>query len=138
MEKTTALYNELLTAFQAMDDSDIVSIWNEYCLVSSYYEDQIMDSYGLEEMLTGQDIFYIANRFYFGTDEGIENTSANPNRNYFQFDGYGNITSFDYIYNSYSKEFSYIDIESLINYIIDNEEAFYNDDIQEIIDNMQE
>lgn len=138
MEKTTALYNELLTAFQAMDDSDIISVWNEYCLVSNYYDDQIMDSYGLEEMLSGQDVFYIANRFYFGNDEGRENTSANPNRNYFKFDGYGNITSFDYIYNSFSKEFSYIDIESLIDYIIDNEEAFYNDDIQEIIDDMQE
>ena len=50
------------------------------------------------------------------------------------FNGYGNIISFDYIYNSCSDEFYYIWIDELIEYITENKEAFGNDDIQEILD----
>lgn len=76
------------------------------------------------------------NRFYYGSDEySTDEGSANPNRNYFTFNAYGNVISFDYIYNSYTKEFNHMDIDELIDYIIENDDSLFNDDIQEILEN---
>ena len=121
--------------FKEMNESELISVWNEYCYATNRYDDEIMDSYQLEEWANNSDdVIGILNRFYFGSDEERENTSANPNRDYFTFNGYGNIISFDYIYNQFTDEFSYIDVDDLAEYILENEEAFYNDDVQEILD----
>ena len=129
---------KLLELFKSMDDSDIVNVWNEYCYASNSYDDEILDYDRLEDLIkcdSQNDAFYWINRFFYGSDDySSDEASANPNRNYFTFNGYGNIVSFDYIYNSYSEEFNHIDIDALIDYIVENKESFYNDDIQEIID----
>lgn len=131
----------ILEVIKEMQDSEIVTLWNEYCYATNHYDDEIMDQYRLEEYLSGcstEDTISLLNRFYFGHDENNENSSANPNRNYFTFNGYGNIISFDYIYNQYTDEFYNIYIDDLIEYIISNQDALYNDEIQEIIDSIEE
>lgn len=128
---------KLLELFKNMDEDDLVSVWNEYCRETNRCDDEILDSYSLEELIRNgnqDDPFNWINRFFYGSDDYSEDGSANPNRNYFKFNGYGNIVSFDYIYNSYSEEFNHIDIDALIDYIIENKESFYNSDIQEILD----
>ena len=126
---------KIINLFKEMSDSDLVSIWNEYCMAVNRYDDEIMNAYDLEEWADNcDDKIGLLNRFYFGSDEGREGTSANPNRNFFTFDGYGNIISFNYVYNQFTDEFYYIDAEDMAEYIVENEEAFYNDDIQEILD----
>lgn len=129
---------KLLELFKNMDDSDIISVWNEYCSMVNCFDDEIMDYETLEEYISNDsknDTITWLNRFYFGSDDySSEEGSANPNRNYFTFNGYGNIVSFDYIYNSCSEEFNHIDIDALIDYIVENKESFYNDDIQKILD----
>lgn len=130
---------KLFNTFTQMNDNEIISVWNEYCNKSNRFDDEIWDAYRMEEWITsGYDVMAILNCFYFGSDEEREGTSANPNRNYFTFNGYGNIISFDYIYNSFSNEFYYIDIDNLIEYIIENKDALYNDEIQEILDAAEE
>ena len=129
----------IIEVFKTMDESEVVRIWNEYCMATSRYDDEIMDAYQMEEWANNSgDVTNILNRFYFGTDGENENTSANPNRNYFTFNGYGNIISFDYIYNSYTNEFSYVYVDDLADYIVENENAFYCDEIQEILDDENE
>ena len=126
---------KIINLFKEMSDSDLVSIWIEYCMAVNRYDDEIMNAYDLEEWADNcDDKIGLLNRFYFGSDEGREGTSANPNRNFFTFDGYGNIISFNYVYNQFTDEFYYIDAEDMAEYIVENEEAFYNDDIQEILD----
>lgn len=129
---------KLLELFTNMDDSELVSVWNEYCFATNS-EGEILDYDTLEEYISNDsthDTLYWLNCFYYGSDEySTEEGSANPNRNYFTFNAYGNVISFDYIYNSYTKEFNHMDIDELINYIIENEDSLYNDDIQEILDN---
>lgn len=126
---------KLLELFKNMEDDELVSVWNEYCYVARY-DDEILDYDSLEERISNDSqnntIFWL-NRFYFGSDDYSKDGSANPNRNYFKFNGYGNIISFDYIYNSYSEEFNHIDIDALIDYIIENKDSLYNSDIQEIL-----
>jgi hypothetical protein len=129
---------EILTK---IDESELVSIWNDFCMNDNRYDDEIMDYCTLEEYISnaGDDTMQWLNRFYFGSDDySDESGSANPNRNYFTFNGYGNIISFDYLYNEYTDKFNYIDDELLIDYIIDNQESFSNDDIQEIIDALED
>lgn len=129
----------IIELFKEMDESEVVRIWNEYCSETNRFDDRIMDGYEMEEWVNNaEDVINILNRFYFGTDDGNENTSANPNRNYFTFNGYGNIISFDYIYNSYTNEFSYVYVDDLADYIVENENAFYCDEIQEILDDENE
>lgn len=127
--------NKIIELFKEMDECEVIRIWNEYCNETSRYDDVIMDAYEMEEWANNSgDVTNVLNRFYFGTDDENEGTSANPNRNYFTFNGYGNIISFDYIYNSYADEFSYIYVEEMAAYIVENGNAFYNDKLQEILD----
>jgi hypothetical protein len=134
------LKERLIEAFKGMDDNELVNIWDEFCYAANRYDDEIMTYEQLEEWAnnSNDDTISILNRFYFGSDYMSKDGSANPNRNFFKFNGYGNIVSFDYIYNSYTEEFSYIDAEELAEYIVENMEAFYNDEIQEILDEYEE
>ena len=127
---------KILNIFKEMDDDEIVSIWNEYCYECNMYDDEILDYDRMEELIesSSEGGLYWINRFFYGSDDYSSEGSANPNRNYFSFNGYGNIESFDYIYNSYSGEFNHIDIDALIDYIIENKESFNNDDIAEALE----
>ena len=130
---------KILEVIKEMEDGDIISLWNEYCYDANRYDDEIIDAYKLEELIeNSNDAMNWLNRFYFGYDDYNKEGSANPNRNYFTFNGYGNIISFDYIYNSYKEEFSYIFIDDLIDYIIENENAFGVDEIEEILEESEE
>ena len=135
MNEKTTLKERIIDLFKEMNDEEVISAWNEYCREVNKFDDEIMDAYELEEWANNSgDTMNILNRFFFGSDEEREGTSANPKRNYFKFNGYGNIISFDYIYNQFTDEFHYVDADELAEYIAENEEAFYNDEIQEIID----
>ena len=135
MNEKTTLKERIIDLFREMNDEEVISVWNEYCREVNKFDDEIMDAYELEEWANNSgDTMNILNCFFFGSDEEREGTSANPNRNYFKFNGYGNIISFDYIYNQFTDEFHYVDADELAEYIAENEEAFYNDEIQEIID----
>lgn len=131
---------KILNIFRNMDDDEIVSIWNEYVYETNNYDDEILDYDRMEELIenSNEGGLYWVNRFFYGSDDYSSEGSANPNRNYFSFNGYGNIESFDYIYNSYSGDFNHIDIDALIDYIIENNESFNNDDIQEILEESEE
>lgn len=125
--------------FREMNDGDIVYIWNEYCQSTNRCDDEILDAYTMEEWIkNSDDVMNILNRFYYGSNDEQPNTSANPNCSYFTFNGYGNIISFDYIYNSYTEEFSYIFVDDLIDYIIENENDFGVDEIAEILEEIEE
>lgn len=126
---------KIMEIIKAMDDCDIVRLWNEYCYATNNYDDEIFDGYAIEELIenSNEGATYWINRFFYGSDDYNENSGANPNRDYFQFNGYGNIVSFDYIYNSYSGKFSHIDETDLVDYIIENKESFGNDEIEEIL-----
>lgn len=60
-----------------------------------------------------------ANKIYYG--------DFCPNHNYFHFDGCGNIVNFDFVS-------SVIDIDELVNYIVNNEDYLYNDEIEAVFD----
>lgn len=124
------LFAAIKEAIEDMDDGSAVCLWNEYCDAASRYDDRIEDMATLPDLFdtsSADAVFNLLNRFYFGHDENDEKSSANPNRDYFYFNGYGNIVSTDYPQDQ-------IDADDLAEWIVEHEDALYNDEIQELLD----
>ena len=139
-QEEETMEEKIRSIFEEMDDAEIVSIWNEYCYDCNLYDDEILDYERMEELIqnSNEDGMYWINRFFYGSDDYSTEGSANPNRDYFTFNGYGNVISFDYIYNSYTNEFNHIDIDDLIDHMIENKESFGNDEIEELFEEEEE
>ena len=111
--------------------------WNGYLNDDRYYS---MDE--LNEFYRGSEPLEILQRAYFGRDDDSWHTDEhgqkhygafNPNREYFTFNGYGNLVSSDY------KDYSYLLDDYFIESLIDNKDNLYLDDeILEIIEGAEE
>ena len=129
----------IMEVLKQADDSDIFAIWNSYCEERNYCDDMVYNMEDLNEFFQGQDADYIICRAFYGSDEGREESSFNPNRDYFMFNGYGNLVSLDYLsFNQYSGKFKLSDfnyeVDNIIEYIIDNEDDFGIDEISEVLE----
>lgn len=100
--------------------------YNGYLGDDRYYN---MDD--LPELLSGLDAIDLLNRAYFGRDAENWHTDAhgdkiydsfNPNREYFTFNGYGNLVSANH------KDYSYFLDDCFIDKIIENQNQLYLDD----------
>jgi hypothetical protein len=89
----------------------------------------------LNDLYSGTEPIEILQRAYFGRDNDTWTTDSsgnktygefNPNREYFTYNGYGNLVSSDY------KDYSYLLDDYFINALIENAEYLYLDD--EIMD----
>lgn len=94
-------------------------------------DDRYYEMYTLSEFYNGTDPIELLNRAYFGYDSESWRTdlsgnriygSFNPNREYFSYNGYGNLISSDY------KDYSVHLDSCFIDAIIDNKEHLYLDD----------
>lgn len=82
----------------------------------------------------GEEAIEILRSAFFGHDENsVQSATFNPNRDYFYYDGYGNLVSTDFI--DYS---DYLD-DDCVQKIIDNKSHLcLSDGAQEIIDNYED
>lgn len=134
------LFDQVMDVLKNLDDSELVYVWNEYCDRVNYYDDCIYSMDELDEIFIGQDVTYILNRVFFGSDQFNSDSSFNPNRDYFTFNGYGNLVSLECIgYNEYADKFMYsgLDIDAVIDYILDNMDALECDEITDILDDYE-
>lgn len=128
--KKEKLFSIIKSTVENMDDDDKISAWNEYCDNVNAFDNRIEYMEILPELFdtsSADGIWNLLNRFYFGSDCYNPDGSANPNRDYFYFNGYGNIVSTDY-------PGDVIDADELTEWIIDNNDALYNDELQELLD----
>ncbi len=107
--------------FNKMSTDELIYIHNEYCDAVNACDDRIYLMDEFDEIMSGVEPWEIARSVFFG--------SFNPTYDYFKFNGYGNLQS---IYEYEIKD--YIDLDAIIDYIIDNNDSLYNDDVQEILD----
>ena len=129
--------NKLMELFKAMDDNDLMDVWREYCEHTNRYDDEIYTMDLFDDFYCGMSPVDIATRCFYGHDEWNDESSFNPNRDYFYLNGYGNPVSIDYIgYNEYSEKFmcSILDVDAMIDFIIDNENDLNNPDIADILE----
>ena len=127
MENKKALLMELFKNDEDLFNSTIEELdsYNGYLGDDRYYE---MDM--LPELLSGTNIIDLLNMAYFGNDENycVDNygckryESFNPNREYFYFNGYGNLCSTNY------KDYSAHLDDYFIDAIIENQNHLYLDD----------
>lgn len=107
---------------EAMDDGEKIALWNGSCLECNYYDDRIYSMGEFDEIMDGYSPSDIAGRIFYGG-------GFNPNHDYFAFDGYANLVSFDYSDDKNSPFY----IDDLVNRIVRNESAFGNDEIAAVL-----
>ena len=118
-EKLTMTKTEMIKdLLENMSESQLYTIANEYFDKTEYYDDRIYDMEEFDEMMDDMLPSDIATKIFYG--------DFRPNDNYFKFDGYDNLQSFDYISDE-------VDLEEIADYIVDNDEDFDNSDIREIL-----
>ena len=109
---------KIIEILENLDDYEKLEIYNEY---NDYDYIYTMDNF--DEIMSNATPTKIAMKIFYG--------DFRPNDNYFMFDGYENLESFDYLDDK-------IDYEEIAKYIIDNDEDFDNDEIREILDEDKE
>lgn len=120
--RTMKTYDEKVEAIrniiENMDDSDAVSLHNEYCYETNGYDDEIIEMERFDEICEGMKPSKIAHSIVYG--------DFNPNHDYFHFNGYGNFESTD-------SPTDWIYPGDIAREVVDRECAFENDEIQEEI-----
>ena len=123
-------YRENMNDFN--NDIEELDRWNG-CL----YDDKIYPMDDLNEFFSNEKPDEIIRRAFYGYDETYtkdeQREPFNPNRNYFYFNGYGNLVSID------EKDYSdYLDI-AFIQDIIDNRYNLYlSEGAEDMIDNYED
>ena len=127
--KLLAYYKRNVEDFN--DDIEELDSWNE-CL----YEDKIFAMNELDKVLQDIKPSDILCSALFGHDESHGNlikSSFNPNRDYFRYNGYGNLVSTD------ERDYSDYLNEYFVQEIIDNKSHLsLSEGAQEIIDNYED
>lgn len=103
-------------------------------------DDRYFEMWELDEFYNGTEPTEILSRAFYGYDEmytdkdGNHTESFNPNRDYFRYNGYGNLVSTD------CKDYSDRLDEYFIDELIENAGHLYNipDEIQELLDEIEE
>lgn len=114
-EKIKAIIDE-------MDDGDKIALWNESCRECSYYDDEIYSMGEFDEIMDGYSPLDIVRKIYYGAN-------FNPNHDYFAFDGYANLVSFDYA----DEQNSPFCLDDLVDRIVRNENAFGSDEVAAVM-----
>lgn len=110
-----------------LDNNILVKLWNDYCEDTNSMDDYIYEN-----------VDYILNDMFNSIDEALRAAcygSYNYTDDYFRFNGYGNLESFD----TYDVT-NYMDLNYLADYLIENgcDEISDSDLYQDVEDNFRE
>ena len=115
---------KLIDLLEEMGDIDLIMLHNDYCQQCNYYDDEIFTIDMFDDIFNDVDPFDVALKIYYG--------DFNPSYEYFKFNGYGNIQSIC----KWELD-RFIDIDDIVNYILDNNFSFENNDILYILDDIE-
>ena len=109
-----------------MDMDELVYIWNQYCEAVNYMDDMVeaMDSF--DELMSGKKPHEIAQLITYG--------DFNYGDDWFAFNGYGNLISFDYAGDKKSP----IDTKAVAEYAVEQDDDLGSADIRELLDGTEE
>ena len=115
------LYEQIKNALKNMDINDLVNIHNEYCDAANYPDNRIYSMEEFDELMSGSTPWEIARSAFYG--------DFRPCDDYFYFNGYGNLASFDYI----GEDNTPIYIDDIAEYIEREGDDLWNDEIKDIL-----
>ena len=135
---------EMIISYFQENEEEVNTLIEELDSYNGYLgDDRYYNMEDLDEFYSGVEASEVLRRAFYGHDAETWTTDShgekeygafNPNRNYFYYNGYGNLVSADY------KDYSYKLDEWFVNEIIEN--AAQLDEIpaevQEIIDSIEE
>lgn len=137
-EKIIAFFNDNEEIFNACIEE--LDAYNGYLNDDRYYEMEM-----LNEFYNGSDPIELLQRAYYGHDADTWHTDGrgervygefNPNRDYFKFNGYGNLISTDY------KDYSYFLDNYVIEQMSENRDYIYpiedNDELKALFDELEQ
>lgn len=113
--------DKIKDAITDLDDSDMVALWNYYCEANNYYDDRI-EYNDIDELLYGLKPSAVLNI--------VDKNEYDQYDRYCAYDDYGELYSFDYADDSGSP----FDLDSLAQWIYDNEDALGYLDEDELTD----
>lgn len=116
-------YEAIKKALEEMGTADIITIHNAYCDSSDNMDDYIYDMSEFDEIMGNMSPWEIARCCYYGHE-------FCPAHDYFRFNGYANLESFDFAPGGNSGVY----ISDIAQYIDLMEDALDNSDIQDILD----
>lgn len=129
------IIDAIMNALKSMEDDELVSVWNEYCDAANYFDDKIYSMDELDELYQGSEPSELLRRAFYGHDQFGDDSEFNPNRDYFTFNGYGNLISIESVgWNGYANRFMFdgFDEDALAEYIADNRTTFDNDTLEDV------
>ena len=120
-----ARFDEIKEYLENLDEDSLYSIYSEYTHVTDNYDYEIFpnDEYYINDILADHDPYWILCRVYYG--------DYNMADDWFRFDGYGNLESFRNLKD-------YVDIDEMAEYIDDENDSLYDDNIEEILNSYEE
>ena len=112
---------------EGMDTVDIITVHNAYCEADSNMDDYIYSMGEFDEIMYGYTPWEVARSCFYGHE-------FCPAHDYFRFNGYANLESFDFAPGGNSG----IYISDIAEYIDRTEDNLDNDEIQEVLDEYEE
>ena len=119
-------YTMIKEALENLSDEELIAIHNEYCSESNNTDNCVYSMDEFNEITDGMENWEIARSCFFG--------DFRPCDEYFFFNGYGNLESFDFP----SQDNAPIYISDIADYIERNNDSLYCDDIAEILEQFEE
>lgn len=116
-------YEAIKKALEEMGTADIIAIHNAYCDSSNNMDNYIYDMSEFEEIMSNMSPWEIACCCCNGHE-------FCPDHDYFRFNGYAHLESFDFAPGGNSGVY----ISDIAEYIDHTEDALNNSDIQDILD----
>ena len=123
-ETKKELFRVLEEYINKLDDSEIIALHNEYCDAVNGYDNHIYYMSDFDEIMANTEPWEVARSCYYG--------DFRPCDEYFYFNGYGNLASGDFI-----EQLPIYTLE-IAEYMAEEKDGLYNDDLQAIIDEYEE
>lgn len=120
-------YEKIKNALDEMGTAEIIAIHNAYCGASNNMDDYIYDMGEFDEIMGNMTAWEVARVCYYGHE-------FCPAHDYFRFNGYANLESFDFAPDGNSGVYT----SDIAEFIDREENALDNDEIQEILDEYEE
>lgn len=106
-----------------LDDDSLLYIYRNYCDETENVDDDIYSMDDFDEIMESTKPWEVARACYFG--------DFRPCDKYFEFNGYGNIVSFNYISDK-------VDIDEIARFIVENNNSLYDGEIESILNGEDE
>lgn len=119
-------YEKIKEFLEELGTVDIIMLHNQYCEESNNMDDYIYSMEEFDEIMQGMTPWEVARACFYGYE-------FCPAHDYFRFNGYANLESFDFAPGGNSGVY----ISDIAEFIDREENDLDNDDLREILDNYE-